>query len=127
MKGVEYKAPPSRRTLWFQRMSPEERVNVALELSGSVMSITMESIRNQNPHISTARLFEIARKRFRAGRNAESSQKHVDDIRAILANTKVNNRKIIEQAKKEGSVDVFREILQSRRTRAATDHFSRRR
>jgi hypothetical protein len=45
-------------------MSPEERVDIALELSGSIGNITMESIRNQNPHISTSRLLEKARKRF---------------------------------------------------------------
>ncbi|HEX9612095.1 MAG TPA: hypothetical protein VGA05_00595 [Candidatus Bathyarchaeia archaeon] len=49
-------------------MSPEERVNFALELSSSITSITMESIRNQNPRLSTARLLEKARKRFQTGR-----------------------------------------------------------
>ena len=66
--GGEYRAPPSRQSLRFQRMSPEQRVNIALELSSSITSITMESIKNQNPHISTARLLEKARKRFQAGR-----------------------------------------------------------
>ncbi|HWY28661.1 MAG TPA: hypothetical protein VNW25_05325 [Candidatus Sulfotelmatobacter sp.] len=49
-------------------MNPEERVNIALELSSSINSITMESIKNENPHISTSRLLEKARKRFQAGR-----------------------------------------------------------
>src|SRR5712664_2148273 len=68
LTGVEYRASPSRRNLRFKRMSPEERVNLALELSSSITSITMESIRNQNPRLSTARLLEKARKRFQAGR-----------------------------------------------------------
>jgi len=49
-------------------MSPEERVNIGLELSSSITSITMESIKNRYPHISTSRLLEKARKRFQAGR-----------------------------------------------------------
>jgi len=49
-------------------MSPEERVDIALELSSSITSIAMESIKNQNPRISTLRLLEKARKRFQAGR-----------------------------------------------------------
>ena len=117
VKSVEYREPLSRRTLRFRRMSPEERVNIALELSSSVISITMESIKNRNPQISTARLLEMARKRFRAGRKAESHQKHIDDICAILENTKVDKRKIIEQAKKEGTVGIFKEILQSTQIR----------
>jgi len=68
MRGVEYRAPPSRRDHRFQRMSPEERVDIALELSSSITSIAMESIKNQNPRISTLRLLEKARKRFQAGR-----------------------------------------------------------
>ncbi|HVH14471.1 MAG TPA: hypothetical protein VNA15_01975 [Candidatus Angelobacter sp.] len=49
-------------------MSPEERVNIALELSSSITGITMESIKSQNPRMSTSRLLEKARKRFQAGR-----------------------------------------------------------
>lgn len=92
-------------------MSPEERVNIALELSSSIASITMESIKNQNPHISNARLLELARKRFQAGRKSESSQKHIDDIRAILANTKVDRRTIVNQARREGTIEIFKEIF----------------
>ena len=54
--------------LKFQRMSPEERVNLALELTSSIISITLESIRNEHPHISNSRLVEIARRRFQRGR-----------------------------------------------------------
>ncbi len=47
----------------------------------------------------------------------ERSQKDIDDIRAILANTRVNRRKIIDQARKDGTFEIFREILQSMKTR----------
>ncbi len=47
----------------------------------------------------------------------ERSQKDIDDIRAILANTRINRRKIIDQARKDGTFEIFREILQSMKTR----------
>jgi hypothetical protein len=47
----------------------------------------------------------------------ERSQKDKDDIRAILANTRVNKRKIISQARKDGTIEIFTEILQSMKTR----------
>ena len=47
----------------------------------------------------------------------ERSQKDIDDIRAILANTRINRRKIIDQARKDGTFKIFREILQSMKTR----------
>lgn len=46
----------------------------------------------------------------------ERSQKDRDDIMAILANTRVNKRKIIDLAKTESTIDIFREILQSTHT-----------
>jgi hypothetical protein len=89
-------------------MSPEQRVNLALELSNSVISITMDSIRDQYPHISTAKLLRLARKRLRRRNN---TQKHVEDIRAILANTRVDMKRIVDQARREGTLEIFREIL----------------
>jgi hypothetical protein len=47
----------------------------------------------------------------------ERSQKDKDDIRAILANTRVNKRKIVSQARKDGTIEIFTEILQSMKTR----------
>jgi len=47
----------------------------------------------------------------------ERSQKDMEDIRAILANTKVNKRKILDQARKEGTITIFREIFQPAQTR----------
>ena len=47
----------------------------------------------------------------------ERSQKDMDDIRAILANTRVNKRKITDQARKDGTIEIFSEILQSVKTR----------
>ena len=56
------------RTTRFKNMSPEDRVNMAVELSSVVSTITMESILDQNPRISKARLIREGRKRFRSGR-----------------------------------------------------------
>jgi hypothetical protein len=70
-------------------MSPEERVNLALELSSSITSITMESIRNQNPHISNSRLLEKARKRFQAGR------RHTAD--PIMINSSIRRKKRVKE------------------------------
>src|SRR5207237_9169016 len=47
----------------------------------------------------------------------ERSQKDMDDIRAILANSLVNKRKITDQARKDGTIEIFSEILQSMKTR----------
>ncbi len=46
-----------------------------------------------------------------------TSQQHVDDIRAILANTKVNKRRILDRARRDGTVEIFQEILESTRIR----------
>jgi hypothetical protein len=42
---------------------------------------------------------------------SERSQKDREDIRAILANTRVNKRKIIDRARKESTIEIFREII----------------
>lgn len=47
----------------------------------------------------------------------ERSQKDRDDIKAILANTRVDKRRIIDQAKRESTIEIFREILGSTRSR----------
>jgi hypothetical protein len=52
----------------FARMRPEERVNLALELSSSITNIMLESIRNGNPGISTRQLLVLARRRLNVGR-----------------------------------------------------------
>src|SRR5689334_17669335 len=104
-KNIDYNAPLFRRNQRFRRMSPEERVNFALELSDSIASITMESIRSENPHISATKLFQLTRKRLRANRT--TTQQHVQDIRAILANTKVDKRRILDQARREGTIQIF--------------------
>ena len=58
----------SPRTTGFKKMSPEDRVNMAVEMSSVVSTITMESILDQNPRLSKARLIQEGRKRFRSGR-----------------------------------------------------------
>jgi hypothetical protein len=73
-------------------MSPEQRVNLAVELSSLIANMTMESIRNQNPHISAAKLFELTRKRLRL---RSTRQRHIEDICAVLANTSVDKRVIL--------------------------------
>jgi len=97
-----------------QNLSREAKVNLALDMSSTVATLILDSIRDQYPRISEARLFELARKRFRS---RTTSQQHVEDIRAILTNTRVNKRKILAQARKDGTVNIFREILQSTQTR----------
>jgi hypothetical protein len=47
----------------------------------------------------------------------ERSQKDRDDIRAILANTRVNRKRILDQARREGTTEIFQEILKSTRIR----------
>jgi len=97
-----------------QNLSREAKVNLALDMSSTVATLILDSIRDQYPRISEARLFELARKRFRS---RTTSQQHVEDIRAILTNTRVNKQKILAQARKDGTVNIFREILQSTQTR----------
>jgi hypothetical protein len=92
-----------------RNMSREAKVNLALDMSSAVAAVILDSIRDQYPRISEARLFELARKRFRS---RTTSQQHLEDIRAILANTRVNKRKILDRARKESTVNIFREILQ---------------
>jgi hypothetical protein len=47
----------------------------------------------------------------------ERSQKDRDDIIAILANTRVNKKRILNQARREGTIEIFQEILESTRIR----------
>ena len=44
----------------------------------------------------------------------ERSQKDKDDIRAILANTRVNKRRILNQARRESTIEIFREIFSAK-------------
>ena len=46
----------------------------------------------------------------------ERSQKDREDVRAIIANTRVNKRKIIDRARKEGTIEIFREIIRPAQT-----------
>jgi hypothetical protein len=43
----------------------------------------------------------------------ERSLKDRDDIRAILANTRVSKRKVLDRARREGTIEILREILSS--------------
>ena len=54
----------------FRGMKPEDRVDLAVEMSSIVSTIVLESILDRNPRISKTRLLEEARKRFRSGRRA---------------------------------------------------------
>lgn len=49
-------------------MTPEERVNLALELSSAIAKVTLDNIRDTHPGISRRRLVELGQKRFRLGR-----------------------------------------------------------
>jgi len=48
---------------------------------------------------------------IKATRPVERSFKDREDIRQIFANTKVNKRKVLAQARKQGTISIFREIL----------------
>ena len=52
----------------FRGMTPEERVNLALELSSAIDEVTLDNVRDTNPGISQKRLVELGRKRFKLGR-----------------------------------------------------------
>lgn len=53
----------------------------------------------------------------------ERSQKDRDDIRAILANTRINKRKILDQTRKENTIEILREILPTKQTRKTKKSF----
>jgi hypothetical protein len=53
----------------------------------------------------------------------ERSQKDKDDIIAILVNTKVSKRKILDQARKERTMEILREILPTKQTRKGEKSF----
>jgi len=95
-------------------LSGEVKVNIALEMSSTAMALTLDSIRDQHPGIPRSKLFELARRRLRT---SYAIKRDVDDIRAILANTRVNMRMILEQARKDDTIGIFREILQLMKTR----------
>ncbi len=61
-------APRSPSPKTFRGMTPEERVNLALELSSAIAEVTLDNIRDTHPGISQRRLVELGRKRFRLGR-----------------------------------------------------------
>ncbi len=52
----------------FKALVPEERVNMAIEMTDAVGTIALESIRDRDPRISERRLLQVARKRFQSGR-----------------------------------------------------------
>jgi len=49
-------------------MTPEERVDIALELTESITNIMMDSIKYENPGISDQELLDKARQRIQFGR-----------------------------------------------------------
>jgi hypothetical protein len=46
------------------RLKPEEKVNMAIDMTNAVVSICAEGIRAQNPDISEEELIEKLRERF---------------------------------------------------------------
>lgn len=55
----------------FRGMTPEERVNLALELSSAIAEVTLDNVRDTHPGISQKQLIELGRERFRLGRRAK--------------------------------------------------------
>jgi hypothetical protein len=51
---------------------------------------------------------------IRATMPIERSQKDKDDITAILANTRVSKRRILNKASREGTIEILRKILAAR-------------
>lgn len=49
-------------------LKPEEKVSVAVGMVDCVTQICIDSIREEKPRISDAKLIRILRRRFRAGR-----------------------------------------------------------
>ncbi len=56
-------------------------------------------------------------RRIKATLPRERSQKERDDIIAILANTRVNKRRILDQARKESTLEILRAIFPSTQAR----------
>lgn len=100
----------------FRRVSREARVNLAVEMSSVAMALTLDNIRDQHPGISRSKLMTMARRRLRP---RHSVQQDIDDVKAILANTRVDMRRILVQAKKDGTLGILREILRTQRETGA--------
>jgi hypothetical protein len=62
-KGLQWPKPPDH-----SHLTPEERVNLSIELSSAMAEIVLDSIRDKNPGISEAKLLSLARKRIYKGR-----------------------------------------------------------
>jgi hypothetical protein len=58
----------TRSSRYGRWLSGEAKVNLAVDMSSTVMALALDSIRDQHPGISRAKLLELARKRFRSGR-----------------------------------------------------------
>ena len=50
-------------------LAPEERANIAIEMSSVMGEIMLDSIRDMHPGISEAHLLRLARKRILKGRS----------------------------------------------------------
>jgi len=48
-------------------MSREAKVNLAVDMSSTVAALTIDSLMDQHPGISSSKLLELARRRFRSG------------------------------------------------------------
>ena len=63
-RGIRWPKPVDLRDL-----NPEERANIAIEMSSVMGEIMLDSIRDRHPGISEARLLRLARKRILKGRS----------------------------------------------------------
>ena len=54
---------------FYRKLTPEERVNMAVEMSSVAGELVIDSIQNHNPGLSEARLIEEARRRTYQGRS----------------------------------------------------------
>jgi hypothetical protein len=68
----------SRGERWERlgRLKPEEKVNLAIEMSDAVVRICAESIKAQNPGISDKELIEKLRERFEWSKRYQKSKRY---------------------------------------------------
>ena len=53
---------------FYRKLTPEKRVNMAVEMSSVAGELVIDSIQDHNPGLSKARLIEEARRRTYQGR-----------------------------------------------------------
>jgi hypothetical protein len=123
----------------MRKKSGEERLKIAMELRDLVLKLAKESIKSQNPKISSERLKAILQKRiygFSFPFNKEifiilpedlilsklsayketKSDRRLEDAKSILEIAKPDLNYIKNWAKKQSTIKILEEILKMNRT-----------